>query len=244
MIDLHSHILPGIDDGAKDMRQSLDMLRVAIFDGIKTIVATPHVLGRMDSELNNKIVTAHKQLVQAAKDEGLQIEIRLGAEIYMSPEWESAIEYPCCTFEGKGKYMLMEFAMNEVPYAYDTILRQIVDRGIVPIIAHPERNYQINRRMELAQYIIDTGAVLQINSGSVIGKFGRRVKKVAFAMMRNDMVYIVASDAHNPRSRPPMLSPACELIIKNFDEEYAENLTIYNPEFILETNKNNSKLDN
>ncbi len=236
MIDLHAHILPGVDDGPKHIESSLKMLRMAASDGIKEIVATPHILGGIDKRQNDFLLSKFEELTDAAAQEGIKIKIHLAAEIYINPHIEDLIEYPCCTFDGKGRFVLVEFPMNGLPFGYESILRRLVDNGIVSIVAHPERNYQISKNNGIARKIIDAGAVLQVNAGSLLGVFGRRVKKAAYRLLESNMVYVVASDAHNHRSRPPQLSAVKEHIIKLTDDETAQDLINNNPDFILSAN--------
>lgn len=236
MIDLHAHILPGVDDGPKHMDSALKMLKLAASDGIREIVATPHVLGGIDRQQNDFLIAKFEQLADEAERNGIDIAIHLAAEIYINPEIESIIDYPCCSFDGKGRFILVEFSMNELPFGYETILRKLVKKEIIPIVAHPERNYQVSRNIDYARRIVDTGAVLQLNAGSLLGVFGRRIKKASYKLLENDLVYIVASDAHNPRSRPPILSKAKSQLTKLVGEDIAEDLILNNPEFILSAN--------
>ncbi|MBL7190603.1 capsule biosynthesis protein CapC [bacterium] len=233
MIDIHAHLLPDIDDGPQTLEQSLRMLKMAEDDGITAMAATPHVFGLLDEEQNELIQHKFRMLKQSASESGINIDLHLASEVFIQPDYKNLLEFSCGTINGMGRFTLLEFSMTGLPFGYESMISRMVENNLTPIIAHPERNNMILRDLRHAQNIVDCGAWLQINSGSLLGDFGRKVRKAAFKLLAMDLVRIVASDAHDNESRPPLLSKARQLVTKYFDE-YLANLLFYeHPDYVL-----------
>lgn len=233
MIDIHAHILPKIDDGAQSLEESLEMLSLAEEDGITHIAATPHIFGRLERELSDLISKKHRELKRFSGEAGLSLEIHLACEVFITPDFDSLLEYPCGTFDGRGKFVLIEFSMTDLPFGYESILGNIVKAGVTPIIAHPERNYRVTRDLQHAQNMINSGAMLQVNSGSLLGSYGKKIRKTAVKMLEREMIFAVASDAHDTSNRSTNMSAGRRLIVKLTDEDTADRLTLNNPEYVL-----------
>ncbi|MFH1862116.1 MAG: CpsB/CapC family capsule biosynthesis tyrosine phosphatase [bacterium] len=234
MVDIHTHVLPAIDDGPDHIKESQALLLAAWEAGTRTMVATPHVLNRLESGFNALILTTHQQLLEWTKDALPEMQLLLGTEIYFQPRMSEFTVFKTATLNGTGKYMLIEFSMMDVPKAYEKELDNLFQMGITPIIAHPERNALILRKPEIVRKIIDKGGIIQINAGSLLGENGRSVKKMAQYLLTNGWVHCIASDTHSIHHRKPDLRQACEAAAEIIGESAALRLVQENPKSILD----------
>jgi protein-tyrosine phosphatase len=234
MIDLHAHILPGLDDGPESWDKALEMCRVALEDGIQAICATSHVMpGTYDND-RSKILESINSLRGRLREEGWDIEIIPGSEVYVSEGLIEAIEKgKLLTINDMGRYLLIEFPLPSVsPLARDLILRLKL-KGITPILAHPERNQGVIKDPSLVYDLVIGGALVQANTGSLLGKFGRDVAETARKLLRRNLVHVIASDAHSPHGRPPVLSEGLSVASKWIGNEEAIKLVTENPRRII-----------
>ncbi|MBU2880295.1 tyrosine-protein phosphatase [Aliiglaciecola lipolytica] len=208
MIDIHSHILPGVDDGAKTLAEALDMLKLAVEQGVTTQVLTPHIhFGRYE---NTKADLANRfsQFQQQVADANIDIELRLGAEIRIGTELMQLVQQDQIpwlgTFQGK-KTFLLEFPRIDVPHGSDNLVRWLLQKDIIPIIVHPERNKTFLKQPHKLQMFTDMGCPLQITASSLTGKFGDEVKDMAFELVEHNRAFAIASDCHNLKGRAPDL---------------------------------------
>jgi len=232
MIDSHCHILPGIDDGSKDMAQSLEMARIAVSDGIKTIVATPHIhLGRFDNDLNS-INAALSEFKEALKQNDIPLEICLGAEVHIDPEVMMLIANGLIPFVGEQdglKVMLLEFPFTHIPAGSDKFVAWLKQKGIKAMIVHPERNREIRENINKLQPFIQQDCLIQVTSSSILGTFGPEPKACVEELLNYDWVTLIASDAHNAKSRPPKLAEARQAAALIVGEEASWKLVRDNP---------------
>lgn len=223
MIDLHSHILPGIDDGAKDMDMTLDMLKIAVSDGIKKIVATPHFYRGHYLNTYDEVVDIVKQVNHKAKENNLDIEIYPGQEIFFSKQIIEDYRQGIIKGIRDTKYMLIELPMDRMPKEIFDILYELRIQGVVPIIAHPERYaYIVEKPSEINEFI-NEGYLFQINSGSIKGIFGNKIQKTAETLIKHRVCNFIASDAHTTRMRSPIIKKALDLV-KGIDEELHKDI--------------------
>ena len=209
MIDLHCHILPGIDDGPAILSESLSMARQAVADGIHTIVATPHALGSGHANPPEKICEAVKKFQQAINSEQLLLTILSGCEVHNCPDMANQIAAGQASFLNKQKkHILIEFPFRNVSSAYTDELTKLVQMGITPILAHPERNEKTHKHPELLCDFISMGCLIQMNATSINGGFGPTILETAKQLLQYRMVHIIASDAHSSGRRSPTLSLA------------------------------------
>jgi len=227
LIDIHSHILPYIDDGADDWDSSLEMLKNAEAEGIVAIVATPHILHNNDYRLEPTIVSTYQELRNRARAAGLTIKIYLGCEIYAQPD--TTIDHNIATINANQKYFLIEFPMNSVPRFVPEQFFNFIVNDQIPIVAHPERNIGFQKRPRLVYEFVQRGALMQINEGSLRGRYGEQAKRLAFKMIENNLVHFVASDGHKPNSRTVTLVKSYHLIREKYGEELANQLFHVNP---------------
>ncbi len=232
MIDLHSHILPGIDDGARDWDETLRMCRMAAEDGVETLAATPHIVeGIYPNETPQ--IAAHldelrRRLDGAAPEVILGAEVRVGANLV---ERLAAGTIP--TLNGRS-YLLLELPYDILPPGLDRLIFQLKVQGITPIIAHPERNLRIQQQPDLLAPLIRGGALVQVTAMSIAGEFGERVRACAETILRCRMAHLLASDAHNAAKRPPGLSRGVEAAAKLIGREAAEAMVSGTPRKVVE----------
>ncbi len=227
MIDLHSHLLPGLDDGPRTLKEALRLCRMAVEDGITHAIVTPHIHpGRWDNTRQD-ILKALPLLKRALADEGIPLHLGCAAEVRLTDQIMRQVTSGDIPFYGESdgyKIMLLEFPHGVIVPGSEKLVHWLMARGIRPLIAHPERNKEVMRNPGRLKPLIDAGCWLQVTAGSVVGGFGRRAGKIARALLTEDVVTVVASDAHNHRSRPPRLSHAFTAIANEFGQERALRL--------------------
>lgn len=227
MIDIHSHVLPKIDDGPNTWEESLAMLHQAQEDGIREVAITHHIVSNVDYRREEEILAKFKELKERIGFENIDLKLHLGSEIYAQPDME--LFHKISTYNNNKKYFLVEFPMQGIPrFVADRFFEYIVD-GMVPIIAHPERNLGFVKNPHRAFEFVQRGALLQINAGSIMGRHGEPVKDTASLLLSSNLVHFVASDAHNTRGRPMRLRQAFEAVAEGWGEECARMLFVENP---------------
>ena len=234
MIDVHCHILPDVDDGSECMQESINMAIIAKEQGIDKIIATPHYHPEFKylkgEELNKVCEEFKKQL----KENNIDIEIYLGNEIYFTYdliEKISELDFYCLN---KSKYILIEFPPTNFPLNLCNIVYELKQKGFIPVLAHVERYIKIHDDPEIIYDCIKTGAIIQINSSSLIGKQGKEIQRFCNLLIGRNMVHLVATDAHGSQRRRPMMKDAYQYIEKKYSKEIADNLFINNAQCILD----------
>ena len=210
MIDLHSHLLPGLDDGARTLDEALGLARIAVADGISRSVLTPHIHpGRYDNDLRS-IREAFDQLEGALERHRIPLEIGMAAEVRISMEMLTLIDQgriPFLGVEGDFSILLLEFPHSHILPGTEKMVSVLLERGIRPMIAHPERNKDVIRRLDKIEPFVRAGCMLQVTAGSVAGDFGPLARQRAIEMLERGWVEVLASHAHNAEFRPPRLEP-------------------------------------
>jgi protein-tyrosine phosphatase len=233
MIDIHCHILPGVDDGPDQLDESLKMLKEAAAQGITTICATPHVdgwaNGRTEMMLNNRL----NELRAAAAKHNIPVKIDLGSEIYFGVGIETLKTYSFSTLAGNGKYWLVEFSTDIFPAIVENFVSLSVSWGITPILAHVERYSILHRRTKYLEDIIKAGALIQVDAGCFVGQHGRHMEKRCQRMVTQNLCHIVASDAHNIDSKPFLMKGAYKVVSHIAGANTAKRLFNDNPLAIL-----------
>lgn len=234
MIDLHSHILPGMDDGPKSTDKALDMCDMAIEDGIKTIVATPHHLNGVYKNERLKILDNIKSFRKIIHERGRDIEILPGSDVHMDADLLGGIKKnEIMTVNNNGRFLLLELPHFFLVEQIKQMIFAIKLKGITLIVSHPERNNTLMEDMNILYDLIEMGTLVQITVGSITGDFGRAVKRNAFALLRLNMVHILATDAHNTSTRPPLLSKALGMISKVTSAEDARKMVSETPAAVI-----------
>ncbi len=231
MIDLHCHILPDMDDGAKSMQDSLAMLRIASLDGVTQVFATPHVFRGSDSlgmikEIHGKV----HELNLAAKDAGIIVELLPGAEVHITHDLIEKItsHRENLTLNGSS-YILIEFPSDHIYPRIKEHFYNLISQGIKPIIAHPERNLVLSRHPEMLYELVSQGVRTQANAGSFIGLYGEKVRITINKFLRWNLIHFIGSDGHNLHSLLPKLSDAYAWVSETYGFEGAEALFQNNP---------------
>lgn len=227
MIDIHCHILPGVDDGPKDWDAALNLLRAAEADGTTGMVATSHVVDRLDTAMEKLYTDVFTELKGRAAEAGIGLKLWLAGEVHCQTAF--APTSPLATFNHNGKYLLVELPMAQVPADFKDLIFNLELEGIVPILAHPERNAVLMQKPAMVHDWIERGILMQINAGSLLGRFGRPSQQMAVTMLDHNWVHFVASDAHSTRSRPPGLSEAYAIIEKKYGRHKAQALFLRHP---------------
>ena len=234
MIDLHSHILPGIDDGAKDLEMSLAMARLAVEDGTTHIACTPHFMsGVYDNTIpvTTKIITG---LEAAFRDNNIDLALIPGGDIHIAPDIADQLANGTLPALGASSYFLFEPPHHVLPPGIVALCKGIMDAGFMPVLTHPERLTWIEKHYDVICQLDELGVVVQLTASSVAGSFGKRALYWSERMLDEGRVDIIASDAHNIRSRPPGLSRARDVIAARFDDEVAMMMVKDNPQRILQ----------
>lgn len=227
MIDIHTHILPGVDDGPDTMDEALDIIRMASNDGVKGMVSTSHILHKIDDEIHAKYQSVFNELKLQVLQENLPMDLWLASEIHLHSQFD--LKYDLMTFNQNKKYLLFELPMHDVPADTGDLLFNMSIEGITPILAHPARNTRIRQNLQKAYDLVERGVLMQLNAGSLTGNFGKQVKKIAFKMLDHQMVHFVASDCHGTHRRTPILSEAYRVVEKNWGKDTADLLFKENP---------------
>lgn len=216
MIDIHSHIIPGIDDGSKSMEMTLEMLRNAEKSGTKKIVATPHYLMEYGEATINEVKDHVQKINSIVNAEGINIEVYAGQEVYFTHKIISDYLEGNIGTINDSRYMLIELSMrSQEKDVFDT-LYELQVRNIIPIIAHPERYKYIINKPSVINNFINEGYLFQMNAGSLQGAFGESVRKTAEILVSNGIYNFIGSDAHNITSRSVGISDAVDLAdVKN-----------------------------
>ena len=234
MIDIHTHILPGIDDGPQTVEESLEILRKAADEGMKALVATPHVLDALFAKDWQRVRDAFNCVKQAIVREEIDIEIFLGAELFISPDLPQMImENEELTINSGNRYVVIELPFQAIPFYTEKTIFELLIRGIVPIIAHPERCLDIHNDPKKLFNLVQKGALTQMNIGSLLGRYGRKVQKTSKRLLRDNLIHIIASDIHSVPSGGYPLTETINIVTKIIDKNKPLQMVKTVPEKIL-----------
>lgn len=217
MIDIHSHILPGIDDGAKNEAESIELARQAVNSGIKTVIATPHHKNRTYDNAKPFIVEDVRRLNELFKEMNIPLDVLSGQEVRIFGELIDELKAGNIQTLNDSKYLLLELPSDHVPHYTEQLLFDIQHAGLTPIIAHPERNRDLYTDPNRLYDLVRQGALAQLTAGSLTGLFGKEIKRVSLQMLAHNLIHFVASDAHNTDTRNfETLSEAYKVIKDEF----------------------------
>jgi len=222
MIDLHTHILPGVDDGVKTEDDAVEFARMAQGDGVKTLVATPHCKEGFYVNERDAIIDQVARLSERLQREGLTIELVPGAEVHLCPELLDRVrDGRAATLADNGKTLLLELSLTQYPVELESLVFQLKLGGVEPLFAHPERVRYFEDDIRRYEALVDQGIMGQITTGSILGRFGNTAREFSEELLRKGLVHVLASDAHNIRGRPPLLTEAREAMVPLVGEERA-----------------------
>lgn len=219
MIDLHCHILPGVDDGAQSLSDSLNMARKAVEQGIHKIVATPHHLNNTYENPKQLIVDRVKELNEALRVEQIELEVLPGQEVRIHGEMLEGYETGEILPVNHTPYILVEFPSNHVPRYTEKLFYDLQMNGLIPVIVHPERNLEIIESSDLLYQLVKKGALTQITAASVCGDFGKKIKNFSLQLVEANLTHFIASDAHNIRNRSFKMREAFGVIGQKYGNE-------------------------
>jgi protein-tyrosine phosphatase len=238
MIDLHCHILPGLDDGPRTLNEALSMCQAAVADGIKVIVAAPHFKPGTYSFNGPGLLELVEVFNRAVQMEELDLTILPGAEIAVSPEMVSHLQDGRhLTINNQGRYFLTEFSPWSIPPDWEAFLLSFLSSDMVPIIAHPERNAWFIRHPDALASAVSQGILVQVTAMSITGGFGTEVQDFSLQLLKENLVQVIASDGHSAEYRPPVLRQAVLLAANIIGLERAEALVTTIPRAIIEARK-------
>jgi protein-tyrosine phosphatase len=271
MIDLHAHILPQLDDGAESLEESIEMCRISHKDGVRTIMATPHILPGVYTNNRSTILAKVQELNEAVEKFRVQslefgvkdfnkstpqhlevnstnpmtpinsmtgFKVLPGADVHFSSDMPQLCEDGgIVTVNDKGQYLMVEFDFQGIPYHAEDVLFRLMAKGIIPIITHPERNFEIGQKPQRYGEMIRMGCLGQVTAMSLTGGFGSGVKQTAEKLLKSRLIHIIASDTHSVSRRPPVLSLAVREAEKIVGKEEAQRMVTDYPRAILEGKK-------
>jgi len=233
LIDLHCHLLPGIDDGSDNLAMSLAMARMASSDGITTIACTPHILPGVYNNTGPQIRAAVAGLQQRISEAGIPITVVTGADVHIAPDLGIQLREGRVLTLNDSRYLLLEPPHHLLPPRLEDLVFGLQAAGYIPIITHPERLSWIEGGFDLIKRFVNNSVLMQITGGSLLGEFGRRPRYWAERMLDEGLCHLLATDAHKTDRRVPRLSEAYLLVAKRLGEEEAANLVQGRPQGIL-----------
>jgi protein-tyrosine phosphatase len=234
MIDLHCHILPGIDDGAADLSVSLEMARASVADGVSVLACTPHILPGLYHNSGPQIRAAIQQLQLALDQEGIPLRLVAGADNHIVPDFVESLRAGRLLSLAESRYVLVEPPHHVAPARIEDFFFNLTVAGYVPILTHPERLSWIKSQYPVVQRLVRAGVWMQITAGSLTGAFGRSAKYWAERMLDEGCVHILATDAHDTVRRPPNLGEGRDLAAQRVGAREAEHLVVTRPRGVIE----------
>lgn len=232
-VDIHTHILPGVDDGAKELSESLELLKRACAQGTGAVVLTPHYRGRYRNNVKEKLTGIFEKLCEAAKTQCPELELYLGCEVgYELDVSEKIADGSVLSLNGS-QYVLLEFRENSFRSQILDGVLEVLNFGYVPIIAHAERYEAFRKYPKLANEVTALGALLQLNADSVLGRGGVGIQWYCHKLLKAHLVHFVATDAHDQKLRKPELAHCYRRIRKKYGQAYADALLIRNGRAVL-----------
>jgi len=234
LIDLHCHLLPGIDDGAENLAMSLEMARRAYADGITTTVCTPHILPAVYENKGPDIKAAVISLQQALSRAGIPLRLLSGADVHIVPDLVSGLKQGRILTLADSRYLLLEPPHHVMPPQLDACIFRLQAAGYVAILTHPERLSWIEPQYALIRSMVKKGLWIQLTAGSLTGRFGQGPRYWAERMLDEGLCHVMATDAHNTSSRPPHLTRAKAMVEQRLGALEADNILQIRPKGVIE----------
>lgn len=229
MIDLHSHILPELDDGAQSLWESLEMARMAVDSGITVMAATPHCIHDRAEE----VMESWQLLTEALEESEIPLKVLPGMEIFGTDDTLRLLKAGKLMTLNGSRYPLVEFGFHSTGDEETVILRSLCKAGYRPVVAHPERYSYVQYNPGLIHQWFRMGCLIQVNRGSLLGRFGRHAQAMAVELVERGFATVVATDAHSARIRTPWMRDIREVLTKEISPQCARTLLLENPKRIL-----------
>ena len=228
-VDIHCHMLPGIDDGAGDWHESLEMARMAVADGTRTVIVTPHQLGNFANNRGDEIRQLTQQLQEVLREYDVPLEVLPGADVRIEDGMlQKLASGEVLSLGDLGGHVLLELP-HELYFPLEGILDALSRQGLIGVLSHPERNRGILRDCEILGPLVDAGCLMQVTAGSLMGTFGPASQRLSEWMLAEGLVHFVATDAHGVRSRRPLMRRAFDRVAELTDEQAAVDLCSKHP---------------
>ncbi|MGA2434902.1 MAG: CpsB/CapC family capsule biosynthesis tyrosine phosphatase [Bryobacteraceae bacterium] len=230
MVDLHSHVLPGLDDGARTLEESVEMIRMAAGAGTTDLVATPHA----NLEYSFDQTRTEEKLAELAEKSGGVVRLYPGCDFHLSIDnIHDALRNPAKYTINHKNYLLVEFADTLIPKPTEEVFARMGNAGLIPVVTHPERNFLLHTQLDRLIRWVENGCLMQVTAASFLGRFGTEARDFARLLMDRGAVHFVASDAHDCQDRTTRLDEAYEHVRKRWGGERAERLFVANPRAVL-----------
>ncbi|MCU7556116.1 histidinol-phosphatase [Alteromonas sp. ASW11-19] len=236
MIDLHSHIIPNIDDGSRSMEMSLTMARQSVAAGVTHVVCTPHMHWGVFDNTQETIEAGFQQLTDAVADAQIPLALSWAAEVRLKeyiPQWLREDRLPFIGRHNGRPVLLLEMPHSHVPAGVEPLVRYLRAQGVQPLLPHPERNRDILKMPEKIPWLRNLGCWLQVTAGAITGRFGENVQALVTEMLAQEQVDVVASDMHDDTRRPTDMREAYDQVSTHLGEDYAQKLFVNTPADII-----------
>ena len=233
MIDIHCHILPEVDDGSRSLNESIEMAMIAKEQGITKIVNTSHYHPDFRYKKGEELLKELEDFNNVLKENMIDIEVVIGNEIYYTKDLIKEIDELDFYTLNNSRYILIELPPTNFPKDLCNIVYELKEKNYIPVFAHVERYREVQENPELIYEVINAGAIIQVNSHSILGKSGKELQKVCNTLLNRNMVHVVGTDAHSSKRRTPIFLDAYKYVIEKYSKEMADDLFIKNNNAII-----------
>ena len=234
VIDIHQHVLPSVDDGARDMERTLDMLRICQQQEIDTVIATPHFDRCRYRSEKTDLPLLTEQVNEACAREGIAVKVLLGAEIFCEPGIYQRLKAGKIPTLAGSRYVLMEYGYEEPFFEIQKNVQHLAEDGFTTILAHAERYQCIRKNPDyISELKEDFRTLVQVNASDLAGDSGFWMQRFCQKLLKNDLIDFIATDAHSINSRPPLIQKCVQYVISKKGQEYAEQIFLKNPQQII-----------
>ncbi len=232
-VDIHSHLLPALDDGPEDIEESIHIIKEAYRDGTRALCLTPHQREGLYENSPQKIKKSFKKLIHRVRQENIPIKLYLGADIHIRWNILEELEQGNLLTIAEGSYFLLELPSIGILSQLKDLLFNLKLQGYTPILTHPEREQAMSRYMKDIENWVESGGLVQITAISITGEYGELIRKNSILLLKKGLVHVVSSDAHTMTIRPPYLSKAYNMIRSLLGNDNAQRLFYHNPLMVL-----------
>ena len=233
MVDMHSHIIPGIDDGSKSVDETFKMITEARRAGFTDVILTPHCLTNHYEPTTGEIILWKNKLQEIINNQKMEINLHSGMEIYISNQMEDLVKDNSILTLADSKYMLVELPLSSTVSFFDYVLYFLQSISVQLILAHPERYKSVQENPELVEDYIDKGALIQCNYGSILGLYGNAAEKTMKTLLKNHQVHFLGSDCHRVKTIYPLIPQAVRRIKRIVGEKEFKKISTENPQKVL-----------
>ena len=233
MIDIHCHILPEVDDGSRSLNESIEMAMIAKEQGITKIVNTSHYHPDFRYKKGEELLKELEDFNNVLKENMIDIDVLIGNEIYYTKDLIKEIDELDFYTLNNSRYILIELPPTNFPKDLCNIVYELKEKNYIPVFAHVERYREVQENPELIYEVINAGAIIQVNSHSILGKSGKELQKVCNTLLNRNMVHVVGTDAHSSKRRTPIFLDAYKYVSEKYSKEMADDLFIKNNNAII-----------